>query len=143
MDQSSLFKKYEDVFKGSEESTLKTKKENAFGYSPFALQDAIGEKNIKKAWLEYEKLRLAGIEAEELIYKMVSKTRDMVAIGKGASKEDLGLKDYPFAKSKRDFKNWQTENLKNFYTKLIEIYHYSRIKGDDLDIAIEKTLLSI
>lgn len=141
MDQINLFKEFEDIFK-EEESVSKEKKERVFDYNPFAMQDAIGERNIKKIWIEYEKLRLAGIEAERLIHNIVSKVKDMMAISLGASKEDLGIKnDYPYNKSKKDLKNWEKEELKNLFTKLIEIYHLSRMGGDELDTAIEKTIL--
>jgi len=151
MDQKNLFKEYEGVFEeaptpegvGGPTGSVGQKKERVFGYSPFALQDALGEKSAKKAWIEYEKLRFIGIDEEELVYKIVSKIRDMTSIIMGANKEDLNLKDYPYNKSKKDLKNWKEEELKNLYTKLVEIYHNSRIKGDDLDMALEKTLLSI
>jgi hypothetical protein len=157
----NLFKEYKGVFEaeaptreavGGSTEKVGQKKERVFGYSPFALQDALGERNVKKAWIEYEKLRLADIEAEELIHKIVAKIRDMVAISAGASKEDLGLKDYPFTKSRKDIKNWKEENLKDLYTKLVTIYHQSHMgarlngavgQGDELDVAIEKILLSI
>jgi hypothetical protein len=147
MDQNNLFKEYKGIFEAENNekgADSKSKKERVFGYSPFALQDALGERSAKKAWIEYEKLRFAGIEAEELVYKIVAKIRDMTAIKMGASKEDLGIKnDYPYNKSRRDLKNWKEEHLKNFYTKLITIHHRSRMGGDELDIAIEKTLLNI
>jgi len=94
---------------------------------------------------------LTGIEAEELIYKIVSKVKDMVAIKMGAGKEDLGIqKDFPYNKSKRDAKNWKREDLESFYTKLVEIYHRSRMEarlavgqgGCELDIALEEIILS-
>jgi len=140
---NSLFKQYEGAFfEEAEGSKNKTKK--IFGYKPFALQDAIGEKSIKNIWIEYQKLRFSGIEAEELIHNIVSKIRDMTAIMMGAAKEDLGLKDYPYNKSKRDLKNWQEIELKNLYTRLVEIYHRSRMEsGNELDTALEKLLLSI
>jgi DNA polymerase III gamma/tau subunit len=148
MNQTNLFKEYKGVFEKetpTHEAVGGPTKSvgRVFGYSPFALQDAIGEKSAKKAWIEYQKLRLAGIEAEELIHKIVSKVRDMAAISMGANKEDLGIqKDYPYNKSKRDAKNWKEEDLKKFYTKLVEIYHLSRMEsGNQLDIALEKTIL--
>lgn len=147
MEQNNLFKEYDGVFEAEdaeESADSKNKKERVFGYSPFALQDAIGEKSAKKVWIEYEKLRFAGIGAEELVHNIVSKARDMLAIIMGAKKEDLNMKDWPYNKSKRDLKNWKEEELKNFYTKLVEIYHNSRMAGgDELDLAIEKILLSI
>jgi hypothetical protein len=142
----SLFKQYEGIFEEKEEvQKEKNNKPFEYAFSPFALQDAIGEKSAKKAWIEYQKLRIfQGIEAEELIFRIVSKTKEMIAITLGATKEDLGVKsDFPFNKSKKDAKNWQKTELKGFYTSLIETYHRSRMGGDELDIGLEKILLSI
>lgn len=140
--QENLFEEYKNFFGEADDSDPKEKKERVYTFSPFALQDAVGEKNIKKMWLEYEKLRFADIEAEEIIHKIISKVRDLVFINLGATQEDLGAKDYPYNKSKRDLKNWKEEDLKKFYTKLVEIYHRARMEsGNDLDIALEKTLL--
>lgn len=141
---NSLFKEYNGVFE-EKESPKEEKALPTFAYSPFALQDAIGEGSAKKAWLEYQKLRIKeDIQAEELIHKIANKARDMLAISLGADKESLGMKDFPFNKSKKDAKNWPTEKLKRFYTDLIEAYHRSRLEnGIDLDAALEKLLLSI
>jgi hypothetical protein len=147
MENQSLFKEYKGVFVPTPEEvggpTKSVGQEKIFAYSPFALQDAIGERSAKKAWIEYVKLRFTGIEAEDLVHKIISKARDMASIIAGANAEDLSLKDYPYNKSKRDTKNWKIEDLKNFYTKLIEIYHHSRMGGEELDTALEKLLLSI
>lgn len=143
----NLFKEYEGIFEAKnaeENSGSREKKERVFGYSPFALQDAIGEKSVKKIWIEYQKLRLSGVEAEELISKIVSKVRDMAAIMGGASKDDLGIKsDYPYNKSKRDIKNWPEKDLKSFYGKLVSVYHESRMGIEEIDLALEKAILNI
>ncbi len=139
----SLFEQYNGIFNEEIPKTDNSSKRE-FGYSPFALQDAIGEKSAKKAWIEYEKLRISGIEAEELIHKIIGKVRDMTAIKMGASKDDLNIRnDYPYNKSKRDLKNWKIEDLENLYTKLVSVYHKSRMGDDELGAALEKALLSI
>lgn len=140
----SLFKEYEGVFSENEEiSEKKPKPQREYAYNPFALQDAIGEKNIKKIWIEYNKLILQGIESEDLIHKIVSKVRDMSAISKGAKAADLFIKDYTYSQSRRHIKNWKETDFKNFYTKLVSIYHQSRMGGENLGLALEKTLLSL
>ncbi len=141
MENQSLFKEYKDVF--LEVEIPKEKKEYEYAYSPFALQDAIGERNVKKIWLEYNKLIFQGIEPEDLIHKIIGKVRDLVAISRGAMALDLAIKDYPFNKSKKDLKNWKEKDLINFYTKLVSIYHESRIGGETLELALEKSLLSL
>lgn len=139
----SLFKQYEGVFE-EKEALQKEKAPFEFAYSPFALQDAVGEKSAKKAWIEYEKLRFDGIEADELIYKIVAKVRDMLAIKRGASKEDLGIqKDYPFLKSKKDSLNWKEKDLEYFYASLVSIFHDSRKGILEIDSALEKILLKV
>lgn len=143
METDSLFKEYKNLFK-EEPSVKMAKKEGGYAYSPFALQDAVGERSAKNIWIEYNRLVLDGISSEEIIHKIVSKVRDLCAITLGATKEDLGMKDYPYTKSKRDLKNWRSEDLKNFYTKLVSIYHFSRMSnGEQLEIALEKALLSV
>jgi len=143
MTNPSLFKEYENLFSDKEE-ILEEKREKGYAYSPFALQDALGEKNVKNIWIEYQKLLLQGVVAEDLIFKIVSKVRDMASIKSGAGKEALGIKDYPYNKSKRDLKNWKPEELQNFYAKLVAVYHQSRMAGgESLDTALEKILLSL
>lgn len=140
----SLFKQYEGVF--DEREALKNKNTGfEYAFSPFALQDAIGEKNIKKIWIEYQRLRLGGIEAEEIVHKIINKVRDVLAIKLGADKEDLNIKnDYPYQKSKKDAQNWNERDLNFFYTNLVGVYHLSRIEsGSNLDVALEKLILSI
>ena len=139
----SLFEEYKDVFEESSEPVV-AKKPAGFAFSPFALQDGVGERSAKKAWIEYIKLRLSGIQAEELVPRIVSKARDMVLIKRGATAADLNSKPFPYGKSKKDLKNWPEVNLQNFYTNLVTTYHHSRIKSNyNLDIEIEKLLLGL
>lgn len=129
---------------GAKVVDLKIEKKMEYDFSPFALQDAIGLKSAKNAWIEYQKLRQLNIEAEEICPKIVNKLRDMLAISKGAKKEDLGIKsDFPYNKSKKDLKNWTAPYLEELYKKSIQLYHDSRMYGRDLDSSLEKMLLSL
>lgn len=139
----SLFKQYEGVFKTEVVEEDKKPFQKTYNYSPFALQDAIGAADNKKAWIEYQKLKFLGIEDEELVHNVISKVRDMCLISRGASIKDLGIKDFTYNKAKKDLKNWQEEKLFRFYEKLISLYHESRMGGEPLDIALEKAILKM
>jgi DNA polymerase III delta subunit len=129
---------------GGEVSDFKEKKGFEYDFSPFALQDAIGAKSAKNSWIEYVKLRAKGIEEEEIAPKIIQKLRDMLAINGGAKKEDLNIKsDFPYNKSRSDLKNWPVDQLQNFYSRLVHIYHDARMGGEELDTALEKELLRI
>jgi DNA polymerase III delta subunit len=141
--QDSLFKQYKGVFEEKEEEAAE-KKAREYEYSPFALQDAVGAKDAKVAWIEYVKLRSIGVEAEAIAPNVISKARDMLAVMRGASQSDLQIKNpFPYNKSKKDSKNWKESELENFYTKLVAIYHESRMGGEDLEVALEKAILSL
>ena len=138
---------------GAKISDFREKKENKWKqkfnppaggdkYNPFALADAVGKKSAKEAWIEYERARLAGAEPEELHGRVWGKARDMIASEK-ATAEELGLHPFVHQKAKADFKNWSKEKLDNFTDKLLDIYHQSRLGGDELDLAMEKLLLNI
>lgn len=139
----SLFKQYEGVFEEKQEIPNKKSAQREYSYSPFALQDAIGERDIKKIWLEYQKLILEGVVPDDLIYKVISKIRDMVLIANGANAKQLEMKDYPYNKSKQHIKNWKTIELLDFYEKLVTIFHESRMGKEGIDLALEKLFLSL
>lgn len=142
-EQINLFKQFENIFKTEEEQEEKKPFQKNYDYSPFALQDAIGVADNKRAWIEYQKLKFLGIEDEEIVHNIISKVRDMVLINKGASILDLGIKEYPYNKSKKDIKNWKEHRLIGFYERLVSLYHESRMGGEPLDIALEKTILKL
>ncbi len=142
-EQINLFKQFENLFKAEEIGEEKKPFQKTYDYSPFALQDTIGMADNKRAWIEYQKLKFLGIEDEELIHNIVSKVRDMALISMGATVSDLGIKEYPYNKSKKDLKNWKEEKLFKFYEKLISLYHESRMGGESLDTALEKAILKL
>jgi hypothetical protein len=149
---NSLFVQYEGVFEEKEEQK-KDKPQKSYAYNPFPFQDAVGENNPKKAWIEYTKLVLSGVEPDELIHKVISKVREMVFINLGATADDLNIKPYAFSKSKSHFKNWGTKKLQSAYEELVFIYHNQRLgimendfsanSKTDIKIALEKFLLSL
>jgi DNA polymerase III delta subunit len=141
--QETLFKQYKGAFEQEEEAES-DKKPREYEYSPFALQDAVGSKDPKSAWIEYVKLRMIGVEPEAIAPNVISKARDMLAILRGATQADLQIKNpYPYNKSKKDAKIWKESELENFYTKLVSLYHEARMGGEDLEVALEKNLLNL
>lgn len=135
--------------KGAKVSDFREKKENKWKakytndkFNLFALADAVGKKSAKEAWIEYERARLAGVEPEELHGRVWGKARDMISSEKATATE-LGIHPFVHKKAKADLSNWPRDTLNNFTDQLLDIYHESRLGGDELDLAMEKLLLSI
>ncbi|HEY4515984.1 MAG TPA: hypothetical protein VJH67_02225 [Candidatus Paceibacterota bacterium] len=112
------------------------------GYSPFALGDAVGKGSAKEAWIEYVKARGFGVGPEELHSRVWGKVRDMIA-SETALPEEIGIHPFVHKKAKADLRNWPKLKLQNFADSLVAIYHLARMGGEDLDVALEKTLLTI
>lgn len=145
MDQQNLFKQYEGVFdewlEGEDEAPVnEARKKEA--YNPFAIADAVGKKSAKESWIEYTIARLQGGESEELHARALGKVRDIIIASK-EKQEDTSMHPFVYKKAKADYKNWKEGELEKTYKKFVEIYHLSRMGGDELDIAIEKMLLRL
>ncbi len=143
MDQQNLFKEYEGVFDEWQEEGEEVKEgRKKEAYNPFAIGDAVGKKSPKESWIEYIVARLQGAEAEELHARAVSKVRDIIIASK-EKQESTSMHPFVYKKAKWDMKNWKEGELEKTYSKLVEIYHESRMGGEELDIALEKLLLTL
>ncbi len=112
------------------------------GYNPFAIADAVGKRSAKEAWIEYIKSRENNNEPEEIHGRVVGKVRDIL-IAETVAAEESGMHPFVYRKAKMDLKNWPEDSLQNFYTRLVSLYHNSRLGGEDMDVALEKELLKI
>jgi len=144
---SLLEEKAEKIFKfelSSDED--KGAKEKAFNI--FTISDAFGEKNKKKIWIVYNQAIKEGVSSEEAFWKIVWQVKNMLLAGIASEKGDRAiekLKINPFvlSKAKRYSKNFDKEELKDIYWKLVSFYHESRNGNVDFDIALERFILEL
>ena len=112
----------------------------------FAIADAIGVKDKKNIWVEFEKARRAGRVMEEL-HGTIFWAFKSIYICKTMEKEEAlatGMKDFTFRTYKNYAKNYLVDDLEKKLTQLKEMYHDAhRSGGGDLDILLERFLLSI
>lgn len=111
----------------------------------FAIANAIGAKDKKNIWVEFEKLRRSGREMEE-VHGMIMWAFKSLYICRTMEKEDAlasGMKEYPFRIYKNYSKNYLTQDLEKKLTELKEIYHDAHRKNGDLGIALERFLLGL
>ncbi len=124
-----------------EKTATKSKWRSEAGKNPFAIADAVGKRSPKEAWIEYIKSREDG-EPEEIHGRIIGKVRDILNAN-NMTAEESGMHPFVYRKAKMDMKNWKESDLKNFYTRLVALYHNSRMGGEELDIALEKELLTM
>src|SRR3989339_409942 len=112
----------------------------------FAIADAIGIKDKKNIWVEFEKARRGGRAMEELHGTIFWAFKSLYMCSTMEKEDALasGMKDYTFRTYKNYSKNYLAHELEGKLTQLKEIYHESRRAGGvDLEIALERFLLGL
>lgn len=112
-------------------------------FDRFALSDALGRRSKKDAWVLLQKSLDAGGVPEEIHGMLFWQVKSMILAASAKTAGVAGLNPFVFRKSLSFAKNFTEEELKNFSSRLVSIYHEARRGGDELGIALEKFVLSI
>lgn len=98
------------------EAMLLDKKGKEFNI--FALADAFGSRDKKRAWVLYQQALLAGVPAERIFFTLVWKVRSMLLLKKNFERELLS-------------------------ERLVIGYHQARRGEGEIETLVEKTILSL
>jgi len=109
----------------------------------FTLTDSLGERNKKKAWVEYQKAVINGSAAEEVHSMLLWQVRSMVLAKTSATANESGLSPFVYGKSKKFASNYSEQEIRHLYKDLVVSYHEARRGGMDLNLSIENILLAI
>ena len=115
-------------------------------FNIFSICDALGERDRKNLWILFNKALLAGLEPEEIFWKLAWQTKNIYLVKKTTDngKEMIGkLKMSPFVVNKavRYANNWREEEIASLYKDLLDTYHNARRGLVDLENSIEKVIL--
>jgi len=144
-----MFKKYSKKVQEFKVS-YKPHKEISFGdYNPFAICDAVAEKNKSRAWILFQKALLSGVPAEEVFYKIVWQVKNLLLIKKLSTagvkniEKETELHPYVVKKNLWSIKNFTEQELINYSFKLLKIYHDVRRGLEEFPLGLEKFLINI
>ncbi len=116
-------------------------------FNVFALTDALGRRDKKKLWVEYQKaLRSEGDGEDTLSYissMLFWQIKSMLLATSSATAVEAGMKPFPFQKAKQSLKHYSLEEVKMLSSKLVALLHDSRRGIHDLETALERFVLSI
>lgn len=111
----------------------------------FALAEALARRDKKGAWVEFERARRSGAAMEEL-HGIVFWQMKTLFLAKTLSKEDAmraGVKEYSYRTGYAAAKNFLGDEIEERLTLLKDMYHRAHRGDDDLEVALEKFVLSI
>jgi DNA polymerase III delta subunit len=111
----------------------------------FAIADAIGARDKKAAWVEFEKVRRQGAAMEEVHGTIFWAVKSMYIAATLPKEEAMatGMKDYTHRTYLNFSKKYLIPELKEKLGELKEMYHLAHRGEGDLDTAIELFLLRL
>jgi|SRR3989304_5546472 len=133
---------------GEERSDLNTdSKDLALRSRPefniFTFTDAVGSRQKKQAWILYRKALSVGISAEEIFYKLVWQIKSMLIVSKTKNVGETDMKTFPYNKAKSFLKNFKPDELEALSEGLVVGYSLIRRGEGEMEMFVEKILLSL
>jgi len=112
-------------------------------FNIFALTDAVGARDKKRAWMLYQGALAAGISAEEVFFKIVWQVKCLLIASKTANVGETDMKPFPYSKAKSFLKNFKSGELEKLSEDLVVGYHLARRGEGEIETLVEKILLSL
>lgn len=109
----------------------------------FVLADALGARDRKKAWMLLISLLRQGAKPEELAGVLHWQVRSMLVASRVATAEEANMKAFVFEKSRRYAKQFADRELADLSRRLVTLYHESHRGGGQLDLLLERFVLSL
>ncbi len=115
----------------------------------FHISDAIAEKDKGKGWLLFQKAVLAGMDVEEIFWKITWQIKNLLIVKKLLPLESkkiaqiAGLHPYVAQKTAFAAKNFSEDDLIRYSAELVNLYHNSRRGLSDFETGIEKFLIKL
>lgn len=112
-------------------------------FNVFAMADALSRKDKKSLWLLLHDAFRAGLSSEEIIGTLwwQLKTLRLATVAQTAS--EAGMKDFPFNKAKRSLSKFADGELELLSRSLLAAYHNARLGKLELDLALERWVLTV
>lgn len=112
-------------------------------FNIFALTDALGERDKRKAWIIYEKALSSGMVADEIFWRVMWGVKALLLSLKCESAEEAGLNPFVYKKNKGFLRHWKAHELEKLSEDLVIGYHEARRGNGEIETMIEKVLLRI
>lgn len=112
-------------------------------FNIFALADAIGSRDPFKSWTIYRQAIDSGLEPESIVGTIFWQVKSMIIAAQSKAIGTSGLNPFVYNKSKKYAENYSAAEINQFLKDLIIMYHDGHRGAVDLELGIERMLLSI
>lgn len=108
----------------------------------FSITDKLLTRDKKGLWVSYLDLINQGIPAEEIHGVFFWAVKNMIIASKVGSQKESGLAPYSYSKALSGGRNYKEEELQEMSSGLVEMTHKVRQGEGELEILMEKWILS-
>lgn len=112
-------------------------------FNAFGMADSLGRKDKKTLWLQLQDARQANLSAEEIIGTLWWQLKSMRLAQKTHTAREAGMKDFSYNKAKRGLGSFKKGELEALSRSLLTVYHDGHLGATDIDIALERWMLTI
>lgn len=125
------------------ESIEEFKGEKEERFNVFGLAELLSKKDKRNLWMLLCDAKAAGIPTEEIIGILWWQLKALRLALKTNSASEAGMKDFPYNKSKRALGNFKDGELEYLSHSLIALRHDGHLGKRDIDLALEKWVLTL
>lgn len=112
-------------------------------FNVFALTDHLLKKDKRQLWVGLQEANRAGLAAEEIIGTLWWQLKSLRVVAAASSAAEAGMKDYPFNKARQALKNFKPNEVEQLSADLLTLYHDGHSGVRDINLALEKWVLTI
>lgn len=119
------------------------KAEKKDSFNVFALADALARRDKKTLWMLLQDAYRAGLSGEEVVGTLWWQLKTLRLAAETQTATEAGMKDFPYSKAKRALVKFKDGELRAQSHALLTCYHDARLGALELDLALERWVLSL
>jgi len=136
---AAVLKKIEKHAKQVQKFDSQQKKKEA---NIFSITDGLLAKDKKKLWISFIDFLSVGTPVEEIHGIFFWQVKNMILVSREKSQSNTGLAPFSYSNALRGSKKYTSEELQKMSSELVGMTHKVRSGEGDLDIMLEKWILS-
>ena len=115
-------------------------------YNVYALSDALGDRDRRELWVQYQRAQASGLVVEEIFWKLLWQIKNMMMVSRGSSTptpESLKMNPFVFKKALAAARNFSEQELIALHRDFLVVYHEARRGKVDLATGVEHRILTL
>lgn len=112
-------------------------------FPDFAFTDAITDRNKKEAWVQYQREIASGLVPEQLFWSVVKQFKNLILAKRTTNATEADLNPFVYKKLRAGLNNYEEGELEQLSESLVVGYHNARRGKGEIEMLVEKTLLSL